>query len=522
MRGRWTGARPRAGGGPPRLVREDHRLAAVQEDPVLQHPAHRPGQHPALDVAALAHQVLRLVAVADPLHVLLDDRALIEVGGDEVGGGADHLHPPGVGLMIGPRALEAGQEGVVDVDASAGQVQGHVLGQDLHVARQDDEVGPRGGDQGAQAGLLVGLGLGAHRQVVEGDALEIRMRKTRLRVVGDHRRDIHGQLALPPAPDQVGQAVIGLRGQDHHPSAGLGVAQAPVHGKVGGQGLQPRTHRLRPAGAGGEDHPHEETAGLGVVELLGVDDVGAVLEEQGGDAGDDAGPVGTGQGEDHAGAPGNGAADTAKGVGWEGAGRPPPATPEAVGIGPPGVLWIAFPPGRDGTAGRREVGSEPAKQDGQDEALNSLQNEDGDNGRNVQAAQRRDNALKRRQDRRRQGLQNPVDPGHEAVAQVQDVEGRQPRHDGADDDGPDHHVDEAAEDKVQEATDHPRHISRPPLCDNPGPPSVLTARPQNRLFRAFLGAVAQLVERIVRNDEVRGSTPLGSTRKPPPDQLPAI
>gem|GEM_PF-2864470 len=27
-----------------------------------------------------------------------------------------------------------------------------------------------------------------------------------------------------------------------------------------------------------------------------------------------------------------------------------------------------------------------------------------------------------------------------------------------------------------------------------------------------VGAVAQLVERVVRNDEVRGSTPLGSTK----------
>ena len=30
-----------------------------------------------------------------------------------------------------------------------------------------------------------------------------------------------------------------------------------------------------------------------------------------------------------------------------------------------------------------------------------------------------------------------------------------------------------------------------------------------------IGAVAQLVERVVRNDEVRGSTPLGSTRHRP-------
>src|SRR3954471_8162987 len=43
----------------------------------------------------------------------------------------------------------------------------------------------------------------------------------------------------------------------------------------------------------------------------------------------------------------------------------------------------------------------------------------------------------------------------------------------------------------------------------------LTGAAAKGLFRAFLGAVAQLVERLVRNEEVSGSIPLGSTRDLP-------
>jgi len=60
--------------------------------------------------------------VADALDVLLDDRALVEVAGDIVGGGADQLHTARMGLVIGLGALEARQEAVVDVDAAALQL----------------------------------------------------------------------------------------------------------------------------------------------------------------------------------------------------------------------------------------------------------------------------------------------------------------------------------------------------------------------------------------------------------------
>jgi hypothetical protein len=57
--------------------------------------------------------------VIDPLDVLLDDRAFVEVGGDVVRGGADQLHATRMGLVVRLGALEAGQEAVVDVDRPA-------------------------------------------------------------------------------------------------------------------------------------------------------------------------------------------------------------------------------------------------------------------------------------------------------------------------------------------------------------------------------------------------------------------
>src|SRR6185312_5205806 len=103
------------------LVREHPCLTSVQQHTVLERPAHGARQHAALDVAALADQRRRGVAMADALDVLFDDRPLVQIGGHEVGGGADQLHAAGVRLVIGPGALEPGQERVVDIDAAAGK-----------------------------------------------------------------------------------------------------------------------------------------------------------------------------------------------------------------------------------------------------------------------------------------------------------------------------------------------------------------------------------------------------------------
>ena len=81
--------------------------------------AHRPRQHAAFDIAALADQVVGRVAVADALDVLLDDRPFVEVGGDIMRGGADQLDAALMGLVVRLRALEARQKRVMDVDAAA-------------------------------------------------------------------------------------------------------------------------------------------------------------------------------------------------------------------------------------------------------------------------------------------------------------------------------------------------------------------------------------------------------------------
>src|SRR5689334_8476068 len=93
-----------------RSIREHHGFPAVQDDAILEVVAQRARQHAPLDVAALADQIGRRIAMADPLNVLLDDRPLVEVTGHIMRGGADHLDTALVRLVIGPRALEARQE----------------------------------------------------------------------------------------------------------------------------------------------------------------------------------------------------------------------------------------------------------------------------------------------------------------------------------------------------------------------------------------------------------------------------
>ena len=101
---------------------EHHRLPAVDQHPIFEVMRQRPREHAPFDVAALAHEVVGGVAVRDALDVLLDDRTLVEIGGDEMRGGADQFDAARVRLMIGFGALEAGQERVVDVDAAPAQL----------------------------------------------------------------------------------------------------------------------------------------------------------------------------------------------------------------------------------------------------------------------------------------------------------------------------------------------------------------------------------------------------------------
>src|SRR3984893_2590021 len=128
--------------------------------------AYRARQDAALDITALANEIVGRIAVADALDVLVDDRALIEGTGDVMRGGADQFDAALMRLMVRPRAFEAGQERVMDVDAAPRQLRRYCVREDLHVARQHHEIGLGPRDQIPDRALLLAPGLLRHRQIV--------------------------------------------------------------------------------------------------------------------------------------------------------------------------------------------------------------------------------------------------------------------------------------------------------------------------------------------------------------------
>ena len=135
---------------------------------------------------------------------------------------------------------------------------------------------------------------------MERDLAEIEIAVGLARMVGDDRGRDHLKFAGAPAIEDIGQAMIGFRHQQHHAAAAGAVAHLPVHaeavGDRGEAGLQRRQIDREIGGV--EHHPHEEMAGLDVVELLGVEDVLPVMGQKRRHRGNDAGAIRTGQGQD--------------------------------------------------------------------------------------------------------------------------------------------------------------------------------------------------------------------------------
>lgn len=242
---------------------ENNRLCDVEKNPPLRHPLDSSRQHLALDVGALLDQVLGAHAVVDPSHALLDDGALVQVGRDEVGRGADDLDTAVVGLVVGLGALERGQEAVVDVDdlAAHGGAQGGR--EDLHVTGEDDELDVVLLDEVEDLALLGGLGVLGDGQVVELDAVALGQGR-KVGVVGDDDGHVDAQLARLSAEEQVVEAVanFGDHDQDAH-LAGDG-PDVVVHLQLGGQGGEGGLQGLGRGGDGAKVHAHEELVGDGV------------------------------------------------------------------------------------------------------------------------------------------------------------------------------------------------------------------------------------------------------------------
>jgi len=169
--------------------------------------------------------------VGDAGDVLLDDRTLVQVGGDVVGGRADELDAAAVRLCVGARALEAGEEGVVDVDDAARHAFADLLGDDLHVAGEDQEfdvLRPHQVQEFLLGACLRLLGDGDQQEghpVELGDGRQVGM-------VADNGDDLDGQALAALAVEQVGQAVTLTRDHDDGPQGSTQLVHVPGRAEV--------------------------------------------------------------------------------------------------------------------------------------------------------------------------------------------------------------------------------------------------------------------------------------------------
>jgi hypothetical protein len=94
----------------------------VQENPFFEHELDRLGEHDLFYIPPRVHHRRGAVSVIHRDNVLRDDRAGVEIVGDDVRRGADDFYAALVGLMVRFGADERRQKRVVDIDHSLGAV----------------------------------------------------------------------------------------------------------------------------------------------------------------------------------------------------------------------------------------------------------------------------------------------------------------------------------------------------------------------------------------------------------------
>ena len=134
------------------------------------------------------------------------------------------------------------------------------VGEDLHVAREHDQLGAELVER-ARLRFLLGLGRRAHRQVVERDVIR-RGERITARWFDTMATGSIGSAPIV-AVKQVVQAVVELRHQDQRARARAGVVHRPAHREARRDGANAdATPRGRAVDDGLEDHAHEEAPGL--------------------------------------------------------------------------------------------------------------------------------------------------------------------------------------------------------------------------------------------------------------------
>ena len=182
----------------------------------------------------------------------------------------------------------------MNVDDAALHGAADLVGEDLHVARQDDELNVLGGDQVEELALRLGLRVLRDGDVEEGDAVELGDGR-QVRVIADDRDHVDGQSLRLLAVQEVGQAVAFARHHDDGAQLAAQVVDAVGGAEFfgdAGQALIDGRAALRRVNL----DAHEEGTRVGVAELLRLDDIAAGLADHASHGVHDAGAVRAGQG----------------------------------------------------------------------------------------------------------------------------------------------------------------------------------------------------------------------------------
>ncbi len=285
---------------PGKACLENHGLIAIKKDAVFHVPANGAGKDDLFKVAAFSNQIIDGVAVRDADHVLLDDGTVVENFGNVVAGCADQLYAALEGLMVRARADERGQKRMVNVDDALRIAADEIIGEDLHVAGEDDEVGFVRLDQ--RVDILFRLWLivfrdwdhGVGNFVEVGDSLIVRM-------IGNDERDVAGEFAALVTVEEIDEAVVVFRDQNDHAGPMRRLRQTPFQLELFGDGREVFAEggeifvgEIDVEVLGIELDSHQEESGLFVGMFVGVQDVAAVAVDEVGDGGDFAFGVGAG------------------------------------------------------------------------------------------------------------------------------------------------------------------------------------------------------------------------------------
>ena len=224
----------------------------------------------------------------DAYNVLVDDRSVVELLGDVMGRCPDQLDTALARAAVRIGAGERGQERIMDVDRLHTHPLQEVAAEDLHIARQHQQLGIAAQElEQSHLGLL--LAALRHRHVVEGDSRGERLGLD-VGVVGDHRHDLRVQLTTTPTPQQLLQAMAVARDQNRDALSLSPPTEPPVDLKPRGNlfdEFPPQTlmsDSLSQEELGAQEEP--PTTGIRGV-LMGGDDVRAPLEQKARHSGDD-------------------------------------------------------------------------------------------------------------------------------------------------------------------------------------------------------------------------------------------